>query len=199
MPTAHFVDHSRSERPEHCCRASPCGNEQTEEIIEVQARFSEGEQQRFLLHRTRLDARNEIPPSPLGSHGNLESTKMRFISTRTHGITDYLMGILLIASPYLLNFATGGPAQWIPIIIGIAMLAMALMTKYEVGMLKAIPMPAHLTVDFLAGALLAVSPWLFGFSDIVFWPHLIMGILEMGLALTTQTRPVDHGSSYPGR
>jgi hypothetical protein len=29
---------------------------------------------------------------------------MRFISTRTHGVIDYLMAALLIIAPYLLGF-----------------------------------------------------------------------------------------------
>lgn len=41
---------------------------------------------------------------------------MRFISTRVHGVVDYLMGLLLIVAPFLFGFATGGSAQWVPII-----------------------------------------------------------------------------------
>jgi hypothetical protein len=50
-------------------------------------------------------------------------------------------------------------------------------------------MSAHLTVDVLTGALLAASPWLFGFADEVRLPHLLLGVGEIGSALTTQTRP----------
>lgn len=125
---------------------------------------------------------------------------MRFISTRTHGIVDYLMGILLIVAPFILGFATGGAAQWVPIIIGVAMIGMALMTQYEVAVVRLIPMPAHLTVDFIAGAVLAASPWLFGFADIVFWPHLILGVIEMGTSVTTETRSkVGDETSYSRR
>ncbi len=35
------------------------------------------------------------------------------------------------------------------------------------------------------GALLALSPWLFGFADDVWLPHLIFGILEIGASLLT--------------
>jgi hypothetical protein len=33
---------------------------------------------------------------------------MKVISTRTHGIMDYLMGVLLIASPWLFKFSRDG-------------------------------------------------------------------------------------------
>ncbi len=52
-------------------------------------------------------------------------------------------------------------------------------------------MPIHLGADVLAGILLAASPWLFGFSDRVFWPHLIVGALEIGAGLITQTQRRD--------
>lgn len=50
-------------------------------------------------------------------------------------------------------------------------------------------MPVHLLLDVASGALLAVSPWLFGFSDRVLWPHLILGLLEIGAGLMTRTVP----------
>jgi hypothetical protein len=37
--------------------------------------------------------------------------------------------------------------------------------------------------------LLALSPWLFGFSDYVWQPHLIVGLLEIGTSLMTRRIP----------
>jgi hypothetical protein len=104
-------------------------------------------------------------------------------------MVDYLMGLLLIVAPFLLGFATGGPAQWVPIILGVVMLASAIMTKYELGLMPMIPMPLHLTMDLISGILLLVSPWLFGFADTVYLPHVILGILEIGASLTTEKQP----------
>lgn len=47
---------------------------------------------------------------------------MRSISTRTHGVPDYLMGVLLIVVPYILGFADGTAAQWFPQIVGAALI-----------------------------------------------------------------------------
>ncbi len=113
---------------------------------------------------------------------------MRILSTRVHGIMDYVMGILLLASPYLFGFATGGIKQWLPMLLGVAMIGMALMTRYEMSAVRLIPMPAHLAVDGLSGVLLAASPWLFGFSGVVFLPHLVLGLIELGTSLITETR-----------
>lgn len=114
---------------------------------------------------------------------------MGIISTRVHGYVDYTMGLLLIVAPYLFGFATGGPKQWLPIVLGLAAIGYSLLTRYELGVVRMIPMPAHLGLDVASGALLAVSPWLFGFADEVFWPHLILGLVAIGTAAMTQTRP----------
>jgi hypothetical protein len=111
---------------------------------------------------------------------------MKFISRKTHSILDYVMGVVLIAAPWILGFANIEAAKWSAVGVGIAMLGMSLLTDYEGGVMKTIPMSAHLTMDVLAGIFLAVSPWLFGFSDQVYLPHLIFGILEVGAGLCTQ-------------
>ncbi len=116
---------------------------------------------------------------------------MRFVSTRVHGIIDYGTGLLLIVVPYLLGFADGTAAQWVPMLVGLAIIGMSLLTDYELSVAKLVPMPIHLGADVLAGILLAASPWLFGFSDRVFWPHLIVGALEIGAGLITQTQRRD--------
>lgn len=123
---------------------------------------------------------------------------MRFISTRTHGVLDYVVGALLIVVPYILGFADGTAAQWVPQVLGLVAIGGALMTDYELGLMRVIPMPVHLGIDIASGALLALSPWLFGFSDRVFWPHLLVGIMEIGAGLTTRTAPGDGAATTAG-
>lgn len=115
---------------------------------------------------------------------------MKLISTKTHGILDYLVGILLIVAPWLLNFANGSPAQTVPVTLGIIILAMALLTKYELGLFKVISMQTHLALDVLAGLFLALSPWLFGFNEYVYLPHLIVGIFIIVSGVLTDKVPV---------
>ena len=111
---------------------------------------------------------------------------MKFISRKTHAVLDYLMGIVLIAAPWILGFAGNEAAKWSAVAIGVLMLLTSVMTNYEGGLVKMFPMGMHLTMDIIAGLFLAISPWLLGFSNEIFLPHLILGILEIGAALCTQ-------------
>ncbi|MGG5887170.1 SPW repeat domain-containing protein [Falsiroseomonas sp. HC035] len=83
---------------------------------------------------------------------------MRFIPTRIHGVLDYLMGALLIVVPYLLGFADGTAAQWVPQILGAGAIIYSLLTNYEHSAVRVIPMPMHLVLDTGSGVLLAASP-----------------------------------------
>jgi hypothetical protein len=114
---------------------------------------------------------------------------MRFISTRVHGVIDYIVGVLLIIVPWLLGFARGGAETWVPVLLGIALILYSFFTNYELGVVKRLPMSTHLWLDGISGFILAISPWLFGFADIVWAPHLIVGLLEIGMALFTEKVP----------
>jgi hypothetical protein len=118
-----------------------------------------------------------------------EEGELRFIPTRTHGVIDYLMGALLIVVPYLLGFADDTMAQWVPQIAGAALIGASLLTDYELGAVRMIPMPVHLGFDVAAGLLLAASPWLFAFADRVWVPYVVFGLAEIGAGLMTRTVP----------
>jgi len=118
---------------------------------------------------------------------------MRFIPTKVYGVMDYIMGILLIASPWLFDFNRGGMETWIPVILGVGALVYSVMTDYELGLTRTLTMPTHLTLDLVSGILLAVSPWIFGFADYVYLPHLVLGIIEIGVSLMTKREPSNEG------
>lgn len=111
---------------------------------------------------------------------------MRFISTRVHGALDYLVAVLLIVAPWLFNFSGNEAATWTAVLIGVGTIVYSTLTNYELGVASVISMPTHLGIDGLAGIILIVSPWLFGFSNVVWEPHLVIGVFELLAALTTQ-------------
>ena len=72
-------------------------------------------------------------------------------------------------------------------------------TNHEYGVVRRIPMTAHLAVDGVAGAVLAASPWIFGFADVVWVPHVILGLTELAAAFVTETSPADQRRATAGR
>ena len=120
---------------------------------------------------------------------------MRFIPTRVHGILDYLVGALLIAAPWLFDFADGGAKQWVPVALGAGAILYSLFTDYEMGVSRQLSMRTHLLLDLMSGILLAASPWLFGFADEVYVPHLVLGLLEIGASLMTKREPENRTST----
>lgn len=120
---------------------------------------------------------------------------IRFLPTSVHGVLDYIVGIALIAAPWIFGFAyVGGAAVIIPIVLGIALIVYSLVTRYEWGIpgIKFLPMPYHLVIDFLAAVFLAASPWIFGFASRplnVWLPHLVVGIAVILVVLVSQPHP----------
>ncbi len=112
---------------------------------------------------------------------------MRIVPTRIHGMLDYLMAVLLILGA--LAFGGDGAKTWVPVVIGASVIVYSLLTDYELGVVKTIPMRVHLGLDIGGGVLLAISPWLFGFADDVWVPYVVLGLLKIMGSLVTETRP----------
>ncbi|MCE7067010.1 SPW repeat protein [Dyadobacter sp. CY326] len=110
---------------------------------------------------------------------------MKIISTKMHSVLDYATGILFIAMPWILGFNENVPATWTLVAVGATALLMSMFTNYEGGMVRSIPMATHLNVDIVTGLFLAASPWILGFADEVYLPHLILGLFEVVAGLMT--------------
>jgi hypothetical protein len=116
---------------------------------------------------------------------------MRFIPTKVHAPLDYIVGVALIAAPWIFQFSDDTAATVIPIVLGIGLIAYSLFTDYELGIWRVFPMSVHNLYDIGAGAFLAASPWIFGFADEsanVWVPHVVVGLAAIGLGLTTKQR-----------
>ena len=116
---------------------------------------------------------------------------MRFVPTRVHGVVDYRSAGVLIGAPILFGSTKKDARTWLPVALGIGTIAYSALTDYELGVVRVIPMPVHLALDAANGALLAASPWLFGFAEEVATPHAVFGLFEIGASLITKTAAGD--------
>ena len=98
---------------------------------------------------------------------------------------------MLIGAPILLGSAKKDARTWLPVALGIGTIAYSALTDYELGVVRVIPMPVHLALDAANGAVMAASPWLFGFADEVSAPPVAFGLFEIGASLVTKTATGD--------
>ena len=110
---------------------------------------------------------------------------MKPISRTVHGVLDYLMGVFLIASPTFFELDGKEADSLVFFISGGAVIIYSLLTKYELGAIKIIPMRMHLVLDILSALFLAASPWIFGFADRIFVPYLVLGLIEIVAVILT--------------
>jgi intracellular septation protein A len=114
---------------------------------------------------------------------------MRFIPTKSHAPLDYIVGVALIAAPWIFQYSDVTAATVVSIVLGIGLIAYSLLTDYELGVWKVAPMAVHNLIDVVAGAFLAASPWIFGFADEsanVWVPFVVVGLAAIFLGLTTK-------------
>lgn len=113
---------------------------------------------------------------------------MKLFSTRTHGVIDYLSVGTLLALPRALGWSKSVTSLLTNAAIGT--LSYSLLTRYELGLFKVLPMRGHLFLDGMSGALLAGAPFLFLDEDTSVNAALVgLGLFEIVASLTTETRP----------
>jgi len=111
---------------------------------------------------------------------------MRVVPTLFHGIVDYLVGLLVIALPFVLDL-TGGP-RVVLIILGAAVILYSFLTDYELGAVRFLRIRFHLLLDAVFGISMLISPWLFDVPAARRWPIYFIGALALVLTMITQTR-----------
>jgi len=116
---------------------------------------------------------------------------MRFISPRMHGMLDYPVGILMLLAPVL--WGVHDAPRTILMVVGIAILLMSTLTDYPMGIVRRIGFATHVGIDVFVGALLVVSPWIFGFGndDAARNVFVTFGIIVLLTSLMSHTVSVD--------
>jgi len=85
---------------------------------------------------------------------------MKILSSKAHGILDYLFALFLLASPTL--FQMEGNLSVITYALGITHLAITALTDFELGLIKMIPFRIHGLIEvFVSLGLAGLALWFF--------------------------------------
>jgi hypothetical protein len=116
-----------------------------------------------------------------------------------HGLLDYLVGALLVASPFLLAFDSDA-ATAVAIVAGVIVLIVAASTAMTTGLIKSIPVHAHVILDYVLAVLLIASPFLFGFTDDggATGFFIVLGIAYLLMTIATRFIREERPRAYPG-
>jgi len=79
---------------------------------------------------------------------------MKFISPKLHGIIDFVVVLFLLASPML--FGMNGFLAIFTYALGLVHLALTLLTDFNAGVVKVIPLPIHGVIELIVGIALMV-------------------------------------------
>lgn len=71
-----------------------------------------------------------------------------------------------------------------------------LLTDSEWGLVKLIPMKVHLMLDVVSGVILAIWAWLFSFANHLWIPNVLLGALQIGMAILTSMFPYEKANFW---
>lgn len=108
-----------------------------------------------------------------------------------HGLLEYGIGVLLIASSSLFSFDSLPRA--VGILLGAGIVALAALSDLPTALMRRVPLGSHIVLDYALGVLLVASPFLFGFSDdagaLAFF--VVVGLGYLVLAAVTRFRATE--------
>lgn len=87
---------------------------------------------------------------------------VRLLPAWLHAVADYAVGLTLI----VVALAVGGSTKAVAagVVVGAVVLAVSLLTRYPLGVIKVLPFTVHSAGDYLAATLLVASPFALGFA-----------------------------------
>lgn len=112
----------------------------------------------------------------------------KLFSTKTHGVLDYLTVAQLFTVPRIFGWNKGA-TQWMTG-MSLGTLASSLVTRYEFGPLKLMPMQGHFAIDFLQGLTFLAFPLLFPKESTPVKATVVgFGLFSIFASLSTETEP----------
>jgi len=125
---------------------------------------------------------------------------VRLLPAWLHAVADYAVGLSLIVVAVVAGGA--GKAVAPGIVVGAVVLIVSMLTKYPLGVAKVLPFTVHSAGDYLAAALLIVSPFVLGFHNratglTAF--YIVAGIAVLAVSLITNYQYSDNRDWSPTR
>ncbi|MGE5612119.1 MAG: hypothetical protein ACM359_22925 [Bacillota bacterium] len=113
---------------------------------------------------------------------------MQFISTKVHGYLDYLTAVVMPILPRAMGWDRR--VTRLHDVMATATAGQSVLTNYELGLVKAIPMKTHLMLDAIGGGALLASAALMDEEPASVRTTMAgAGLLYLAVALMTQTAP----------
>src|SRR5438477_7450852 len=111
---------------------------------------------------------------------------VRLLPAWFHAIADYAVGLGLI----IIAVAVGGSGKAVAagVVVGATVLVVSMLTRYPLGVAKVLPFTVHSAGDYLAAALLVLSPFALNFNDTATGLtafYIVAGIAVLGVSLIT--------------
>ena len=100
---------------------------------------------------------------------------MKIISSKVHGILDYITVIVFAIAPAVLDL-TGIPMA-LSYTLAIVHLLMTLLTDFSMGYFKLIPLKFHGWVEFAVGIIIPLTPFVLGFKGVSMYFYVFTGCL----------------------
>ena len=135
-----------------------------------------------------------VPPATSGAPGTvssvLQSPADPRIAPRTNAIIDYTVAFLLFLAPWVLSYSDHAVAP-VSRTLGAMVLGYSLCTKYDLGVIRFIPLQVHLFLDLGVALLLVAAPIHFAIWGV---PGLMM--VGLGLVMGAAGLMTRHGQKF---
>jgi hypothetical protein len=111
---------------------------------------------------------------------------VRLLPAWFHAIADYAVGLGLI----IIAVAVGGSGKAVAagVVVGATVLVVSMFTRYPLGVAKVLPFTVHSAGDYLAAALLVLSPFVLNFHNTdsgLTAVYVVAGIAVLAVSLVT--------------
>jgi hypothetical protein len=111
---------------------------------------------------------------------------VRLLPAWLHAVADYAVGALLIIVPIIAGGS--GKAVATGVVVGAVVLIVSMLTRYPLGVMKVLPFTVHSAGDYLAAALLIISPFALSYNDTdagLAAFYVVAGIAVLAVSLVT--------------